>query len=276
MTEPAAAGPALTGRPVEAMASTPRRPAHILVAIPAHDEEVLLSGCLDHVTAAIMRARAIGAVDRAVVAVAARRCGDRTAQVARGRLADAEPEVEWIVVEDRTSATVAEVRRTAVDAAVPLLGQSGSAWLFNTDADSLVPADWISSALAVANLEEADAVAGLVELLDWDPPAGARLAYELLVTRGIHSAGHDHAYGANLAVRLDAYRTVGGFTSRRHGEDQDLLRRLRAARFRVATPLFPRVSTSGREDPRCAEGLGALLRRLAGTSDATRPADTQR
>ncbi len=268
MTEPAAAGPALTGPPVEATPSTPGLPVNIIVAIPAHDEELLLPGCLDHVAAAVTRARAIGAVDRVIVAVAAHRCRDRTAQVARARLTDAEPTVEWIVVEDRTSTTVAEVRRTAVDAAVPLLGQSSSVWLFSTDADSLVPVDWISSSLAVATLDGADAVAGLVELLDWNPPARARLAYELLVTRGIHSAGHDHAYGANLAVRLDAYRTVGGFTPRLHGEDHDLLRRLRAARFRVATPLFPRVSTSGREDSRCTDGLGSLLRRLAETSDA--------
>ncbi|WP_313823187.1 glycosyltransferase family 2 protein [Citricoccus sp.] len=268
MTEPAAARPAVTGWPVEVIPSAPHPPVDIIVAIPAHDEELLLPGCLDHVAAAVTWARAIGAVDRAVIAVAAHRCADRTAQVARARLTDAEPDVEWIVIEDRASATVAEVRRTAVDAAVPLLGQSSSAWLFNTDADSLVPADWISSSLAVATADEADAVAGLVDLLDWNPPAAARHAYELLVTRGIHSAGHDHAYGANLVVRLDAYQTVGGFTPRSHGEDHDLLRRLGAARFRVATPMFPRVSTSGREDPRCADGLGSLLRRLAESSDA--------
>lgn len=244
------------------------RPVDVIVAIPAHHEEELLPGCLDHALEAVRQARSEGCVGRAVVSVAAHHCTDRTAEVARLRLASAPPGVEWVVLEDRESATVAEVRRTAVNAAVPLLADTAGAWLFNTDADSLVPPGWITEGLQVAAREQAEAVAGLVEVQDWTAGPLVRRAYDALVARGIHRSGHDHAYGANLAVGLRAYRSVGGFTPLPHGEDHDLLRRLRAAGFRVATPLSPRVATSGREDPRCPDGLGALLHRIAEAAEA--------
>lgn len=274
-------------------------PAGVIVAIPAHDEEDLFPGCLDHVLAALRHARRAGSVDRAVVTVSAHRCTDRTAAVARqvlerqvltpqplgpGPSRGPHPgaAVEWIVLEDERSGTIAEVRRAAVEAGARRLedapGPTGVAaaagtWLFNTDADSLVPPEWITHTLQVAARERAVAVAGLVEVTGWDPPPQVRQAYEAIVARGVHGSGHGHAYGANLAVRLDAYRAVGGFTPRRHGEDHELLRLLREAGFSVATPLAPRVATSGRVDPRCPDGLGALLRRLAETpAAAPRPA----
>jgi hypothetical protein len=288
----------------------------VVVAIPAHNEQDLLPGCLEAVLAAIAHAQAEGAVGRAVVAVAAHRCTDRTAHVARYRLAAAAAHHDgsarddgsgghgtaggmagpptawdWVVVEDHDSATVAEVRRSAIEAATDRLdhlraqgrgpgfptgslgrgpgggqhagGTPEAVWLFNTDADSRVPPEWITGMLRVAAREGSSAVAGLVEVADWHAHPQARHAYDVLVARGIQGSRHDHAYGANLAVRLDAHQAVGGFTARPHGEDRDLLHRLRAAGFGVATPLSPRVTTSGREEPRCPDGLGALLHRLS-------------
>ncbi|MEO9247767.1 glycosyltransferase [Citricoccus nitrophenolicus] len=255
-------------------------PAGVLVAIPAHDEEDLLAGCLEQVLAALHHARSAGSIARAVVAVTAHRCTDRTAAVAREVLTRATLStglaVGWHVLEDEGSATIAEVRRAAVEAGARSLEDTAGAgdhgiWLFNTDADSLVPPEWITHTLRIAARERAVAVAGLVEVTGWEPPPSVLWAYDTLVARGLHGSGHDHAYGANLAVRLDAYRAVGGFTPRRHGEDHELLRRLRGAGHRVATPLSPRVSTSGRENPRCPDGLGALLRRL-GEASGTAPA----
>jgi hypothetical protein len=285
----------------------------VVVAIPAHNEQDLLPGCLEAVLAAIAHAQAAGAVGRAVVAVAAHRCTDRTAQVARHLLAaaaahrhgSARPPTaggtagppaawDWVVVEDHDSATVAEVRRSAIEAATGRLdhlrgpghgadvrtgsrgpgggqrpgGSLEPAWLFNTDADSRVPTEWITGMLRVAAREGSSAVAGLVEVAGWHAHPQARHAYDALVARGIQGTRHDHAYGANLAVRLDAHQAVGGFTPRPHGEDRDLLHRLRAAGFGVATPLSPRVTTSGREEPRCPDGLGALLHRLSCEADA--------
>ena len=133
----------------------------------------------------------------------------------------------------------------------------------NTDADSWVPPDWISATLSAMRAADAVAAAGLVEVVGWRAPASARRAYHALIEAGLHPWGHDHVYGANLAVRLDAYVTVGGFPARDHGEDHALVARLRSAAYRVATPRTPRVRTSGRTTGRCPDGLGALLGRLA-------------
>lgn len=285
-------GPTLNGPTVSGPAVTGPAPG-VIVAVPAHDEQDLLPACLGHVLTALDRAQSTGSIGPAVIAVAAHRCTDRTAEVARRALgldgsggphgrpaagavvaAGVEAGVAAVVLEDEASATIAEVRRVAVQAGARRLGREGGhgagrgaqgTWIFNTDADSQVPPEWITAGLEVAAQERAVAVAGLVEVAGWDPPPPVRQAYDALVARGIRGSDHEHAYGANLAVRLDAYRAVGGFTPRRHGEDHDLLRRLRAAGLTVATPLAPRVSTSGRQDARSPDGLGALLRRLAET-----------
>ncbi|MDO5495160.1 MAG: glycosyltransferase family 2 protein, partial [bacterium] len=94
-------------------------------------------------------------------------------------------------------------------------------------------------------------------------PEAARAEYARMVAAGIHGDTHEHVYGANLVVRLDAYLEVGGFERLDHGEDHRLVQRLREAGHRVATPLAPVVRTSGRITPRCPDGLGALLARLS-------------
>lgn len=251
----------MLGSPL-AVPSASMEPVNVVVAVPAHNEEELLPDCLEGVLTALDHARSTGKMDRGVVAVGAHRCADRTVEMARRTLASSLPATDWTVVEDMTSTTVAGVRREAVDAGSRLLDRADGAWLFNTDADSLVPAEWITSTLRAATKERAVAVAGLVSLMDWNPAPTVRQTYEALVSRGIHATGHDHVYGANLAVRLDAYRAVGGFALLLHGEDHDLLRRVRTAGLKVATPLAPLVQTSGRVDPRCPAGLGALLRQL--------------
>lgn len=236
-------------------------PAEVLVVIPAHNEEPSVSRCVHQVVAAIGRARSRGVVGRATVAVVAHRCTDRTALLAERALA-AHP-VHGVVIPDTDSTTVAEVRRRGVAAALAEVADPARTWLFNTDADSLVPPDWLTATLSAMRAEDAVAAAGLVEVVGWRAPASARRAYHGLIEAGLHPWGHDHVYGANLAVRLDAYLAVGGFPVRDHGEDHGLIARLRDAGYRVATPRAPRVRTSGRTTGRCPDGLGALLGRLA-------------
>ena len=233
----------------------------VLIAIPAHDEERTLPRCLGHVLAAIEHARAEGAAAAATVAVAAHRCSDRTEQLARAILAAAP--VRAVVLTDPDSPTIADVRRAAVGAALTGVTDPARTWLFNTDADSWVPPDWIPGLLAACRRAGAVGAAGMVEVEGWQASERAREAYAAIIAAGVHGSNHDHVYGANLAVRLDAYLAVGGFTAHRHGEDHDLVARLRATGHRVATPVVPRVITSGRLDPRCDQGLGALLRSLA-------------
>ncbi|MGJ3510009.1 glycosyltransferase [Enemella sp. A6] len=235
----------------------------VLVVIPAHNEEHAIRRCVSRVLAAVGQGRRAGLVDRATVVVVPHRCSDRTAELAA--LALAGQPVTGIVVPDTRSTTVAQVRRRGVEAGWTD-AQAGTAertWLFNTDADSWVPSDWITATLTTMRTDNAVAAAGLVDVVGWRASRAARRAYRALIQEGLHAGGHDHVYGANLVVRLDAYLAVGGFPHCEHGEDHALVARLRAAGYRVATPRTPRVATSGRTAGRCPDGLGALLGRLA-------------
>jgi hypothetical protein len=73
---------------------------------------------------------------------------------------------------------------------------------------------------------------------------------------------HDHVYGANLAVRADAYLDVGGFPQAVHGEDQALVDALAARGHRLLRTRDISVVTSGRLHGRARDGLAAHLLRL--------------
>jgi Glycosyltransferase like family 2 len=237
----------------------------VLVAIPAHDEQAEIAGCLEHLAVAVRQAQASPAYGRVRVAVAAHRCHDETFAVARDLLAGLPG--RHLVVRDEASTTVGEVRARLVAAGSADLDPSRT-WLLSTDADSHVPADWVTGSVAVARHAAAVAVAGMVELRDWDAPAEVLERYRALVAGGLTPDGHTHVYGANLAVRLDAYLRVGGFRAG-HGEDQDLVDRLRAAGEHVLSRFSPLVRTSARRPGRAEHGLGALLQRMQ--EDAVTP-----
>ncbi|WP_181780584.1 glycosyltransferase family 2 protein [Pseudonocardia pini] len=70
----------------------------------------------------------------------------------------------------------------------------------------------------------------------------------------------EHVYAANLGVRGEAFRQVGGFPAVVHGEEHALLARLRAHGFRVVVAPDVRVRTSSRTRGRATGGLADLLR----------------
>lgn len=92
-------------------------------------------------------------------------------------------------------------------------------------------------AVVVPAKDEADAVAGTIEVDDWsDHSAGVCEQYlALLRSRLLPGDRHTHAYGANLGVRASAYLAVGGFPDV-VGEDKALGDRLRDAGYDVRQP----------------------------------------
>jgi len=221
-------------------------PADVVVAVPARDEQSRLGACLESIRVAARAALASGAAGRVQVVVGANRCTDATVAVAESFL-ERRPVLRGLVLRDDVSATVGEVRRTAVQTAVRSLPRDpGTTWVFSTDADSTVPRAWITDTLRQARETGAVAVAGLVDLDSWHAGAHARLAYARIISAGVRAGGHDHVYGANLAVRLDAYVAVGGFEAVPVGEDRALVERLRAAGWVVLASVEPVVRTSAR------------------------------
>lgn len=250
-----------------------RRPAHapvdVVVAIPARDEQDRLGRCLRSVLASIRHARRRGHVAAAVVTVVAHQCSDATAEVARQVLLH-EPGSAVLTL-DRPAA-VGEVRDMAVRHGLHELGSEPvDAWVLSTDADTVVPRTWVSSIVAEARRSEAVCVVGMADLDAWYGDAQARQAYdEVLAAKLYGDDEHGHVYGANLAVRADAYLAIGGFPRPARGEDQELVDALAAAGHALLRTRRIRVVTSGRTHGRAAGGLADLLHGLH-AADASPP-----
>ena len=242
-------------------------PPDVVVAIPAHDEVEHLAGCLHAVADAVVHARAGRVIARAVVVVVAHRCTDGTAEVAVDVLRSRLDEVEFDVLRLDEQADVGAVRDLAVRHGLAGLGAPEHAWLFSTDADTVVPRDWITEALSEAAASDSVAVAGLTTLDRWIGSTAGRESYDDIIERGLYveadgRLAHRHVYGANLVVRCDAYLDVGGFPHHGHGEDQRLVDALAVTGHRVLRSRTLVVSTSGRMDGRARDGLAHLLLRL--------------
>lgn len=235
--------------------------ARIGVVVPARNEAELLPSCLAALRAAVAH-RGPEATPVRIVVVADG-CTDGTADTARaagvpvlsgGRAgggnvgAARDAGVRWLLAD-------------AADAGVP----PERLWVTTTDADSVVPSDWLEmhETAAASGL---DAVLGTVTVADWSgvPPDVAD-AFETAYSawKEVEAAVHPHVHGASLGVRGSAYLACGGFPALEVGEDVALVRALeRAGASILRTPASP-VATSSRRTPRVSGGVGSDIARLA-------------
>ena len=134
-------------------------------------------------------------------------------------------------------------------------------WLATTDADTLVPADWLVRHLRYAAAGW-DAVVGTITVTSWagHPPEVPLLFHEHYATaRGTHP----HVHGANLGFRAVAYLAAGGFSPSPTAEDHALIDSLTAAGRRVLRTTEVSVVTSARRRARAPLGFSHLLSTLA-------------
>jgi glycosyltransferase involved in cell wall biosynthesis len=233
----------------------------VAVVVPARDEAALVGGCI----ASVLAARVPPGCDRWVVVVADR-CTDATATLVGERLGDGG---EVLV---SGAGNVGAARRVGSAAALARFVAAGrslrSVWLLGTDADGTVPVGWIES-----HLRQADAgavgVAGTVAVPSFaeHPPEVAQAFADRYVVEA--DGSHAHVHGANLGVRADAYRDVGGWRPLATGEDHDLWGRLRAAGHSLISTLEAPVLTSGRRAGRAPAGFAGLLASLAEPVEGT-------
>lgn len=221
----------------------------VVVVVPAADEALLLPGCLTALRAAADRLRAArpGVLVETVVVLDA--CTDDSARVVA-----AFGEVRAVSVAARS---VGVARRAGADHALAA-GAGPDVLLASTDADSRVPAHWLTALVALAD-DGADLVLGTVEPVDL--PAAIAQAYR----SGYDPADeHAHVHGANLAIRADVYRRLGGWPPVRGHED-----RLLAAAAVLAGDVRIRrvggiaVATAARLEGRTPVGFAGYLRALA-------------
>ncbi|AZG46859.1 glycosyltransferase [Gordonia insulae] len=215
----------------------------VVVVVPAHNEEELLPACL--AALGIAADRVDVQVETVVVLDA---CTDATRHVVP-------PEVITIAC---ATQSVGAARRAGfarhLDPAT-----DGATWFATTDADSEVPADWLVTHLSSAAAGH-DAFVGTIAPKSWD--SWSAHTRELFDERYVTDDDHHHVHGANLGIRADWYRRIGGFSARTGDEDVELVRRLHAIRARVDRSARSPVLTSTRPDGRTDDGFAAYLRGL--------------
>ncbi|WP_202421805.1 glycosyltransferase [Gordonia sp. SID5947] len=215
----------------------------IVVVVPAHNEERLLPACITALDDAM---RAVAVPTELVVVLDA--CTDGSARLVPAH-------VTTVVSSARS---VGAARRIGFDRHLGL-ARPERTWFATTDADSEVPPDWLATHLGAAG-RGAEAFVGTIVPKNWDNWS-ARTA-TMFGDRYQPGEGHVHVHGANLGVRADWYRRLGGFVARTGDEDVDLVRRLEAAGARIARSGRSPVTTSTRIDGRTDAGFSSYLQRL--------------
>jgi len=226
----------------------------VAVVVPAHDEEDLLPGCLAACQAALREAERGAGPLRGQLIVVADACRDRTADRARAAGA-AVLGIDARSVGAARAAGFAEALRRSGP------GDPGRVWLATTDADTLVPPDWLIRQLGHAR-DGWDAVVGTVTVRDWTGHAGHVPDRFAAQYRWPGGGPHPHVHGANLGLTAAAYRASGGFRGLATAEDHALVQALEEAGQRVLRTAEVSVVTSARRQARAPFGFGHLLASL--------------
>lgn len=203
-------------------------------------------------------------------------CRDDSLAVARAAAAHA---LFPVVIEEaaQPAANAGHARHGAMLLGLRTLGERPGV-LLTTDADSAPAPDWVTAMMA--GLARADVVAGRVLRVVTRPnPLQDRLEryYEALyaLRRSLDPVAwegtvtHHHASGANLGLRADTYRALGGFLPLASGEDARLVDDAGRAGLRVRRDAAAIVYTSDRRRGRAEHGLAQSLLALDRGDGAT-------
>lgn len=237
------------------MTFSPVEISTIAVVVPARNEELRLPRCLAAISAAGVALRAVEVhPPRLRVLVVADRCTDATRDIA----------AQWPGVElvDSDAGRVGAARAAGIDHLLTTENARGvrndRVWIACTDADSAAPTEWLQVQLqhARAGIELA---LGTVAPDPQELAAGVLAAWRL---RHLVTDGHPHVHGANLGIRGDTYRAVGGFRDVAVHEDVLLSLAVRAAGGTVISSAAGTVLTSGRTHGRAPMGMATYLREL--------------
>jgi glycosyltransferase involved in cell wall biosynthesis len=225
---------------------------HIAVVVPARDEADHIGANLDAI--AVARRTLPASVTSATIVVVDG-WGDETAAVARQHLGSSD------VLVETGARSVGAARRTGSAAALATSPVAADrTWLASTDADTIVPPDWLERQVAEAQ-RGTIALAGVVTLREDDAvDPRVRLRFDATYGSAVDD-GHHHVHGANFGCRGDAYELVGGWRPVDHSEDHDLWRRLTGV-GRVKALGSLTVATSARLVGRAPSGFADDLRAL--------------
>lgn len=251
-----------------------RGPYRAIVAIPARNEAELIGRCL-----LAMEKQSVAGHMAVGVLVLVNGTTDATYREAQC-LAEQLRSIDIHLVEaslppGRCDAGTA--RQCAARVACTLPARADAA-LFLTDADSIVPPDWLQRYGELIWQQGYDAVAGGVDVLidagaafphalqeriRWEKAHETRLdAIEAWLDPCPHDCWprHYQASGANIAIRCDLCRTLARSQWPACGEDKALIAAVEARDGRVRHDTSLRVATSGRLFGRARGGMADTIR----------------
>lgn len=208
------------------------------VVIPAHNEEHHIAACLTSVLFAAEHPALAGQPVSVVVVLDA--CSDQTELIVSA---------QGVVRMEVSFQNVGKARATGADH----LLAAGATWLAFTDADTVVPHDWLARQIGF----KADAVCGTVEVDSWNIHGDLVRSKYMELYQFIEN--HRHIHGANLGLSADAYRNAGGFQHLTAHEDVHLVADLKRIGAHIVWTATNPVITSARKDYKCRGGFGEYL-----------------
>lgn len=211
------------------------------VVIPAHNEEHHIAACLTSVLYAAGHPSLAGQPVSVIVVLDD--CSDQTEQIVSAH------GVAGIEVSFQN---VGKARATGADH----LLAAGARWLAFTDADTVVPNDWLARQIEF----KADAVCGTVEVDSWNDHGDLVRSKYMELYQFIEN--HRHIHGANLGLSAEAYRNAGGFQHLTAHEDVHLIADLKRVGAHIIWTATNPVITSARKDYKCRGGFGEYLANL--------------
>lgn len=226
----------MSTRPIEA----------VIVVIPVQNEEDLLRRCLDAIACAVHRVS--GQLDVSVTLVLDS-CVDGSAGIASTW------PLEMVSVQ---SNNVGASRRVGVETALAQHSarELDAVWIANSDADSVVPPNWLTHQVKLAN----SGAALMIGTVRPDPADLDPTQLEQWSSTHLLSEAGGHVYGANLGVRASVYRAAGGFAPVEEHEDVLLVEQVRALGAPIVETDECWVLTSGRAVGRTPGGFARYMR----------------
>lgn len=225
-------------------------PWHVCVLIPAHNEEKLLPRCLYSVLAACKQLPYQTTSD---IILAVDSSTDNTLNVGikilknRGTV---------LIINE---SNVGCARKIATEAALMhYQGPLNKCWLAHTDADCKVPKNWLVEQIKLAN-SGVQGVTGIVKVdsyAEHDKNVPAKFLNQYVINP---NGTHPHIHGANMGVRADIYKMIGGWRELATAEDHDLWNRLSLLNIKQVSDAKLCVLTSGRKIGRAPNGFAAKL-----------------
>lgn len=261
------------------MRSIGQSPATVIVAIPAHNEAERIEACLR----ALSEQRSLDGTTLPPgtfsVILYVNNSTDGTDAVARSLIGTLPYDLDILKVWlDDADASAGGARRLAMaEAARRLEAVAGNGILMTTDADTVVPPEWIAHAISIIG-NGVDAVTGGLVL---DAADEARLPVHLKARGALEARyggllcelesrfdpqdydpwpRHADEPGASLALTLASFKAIKGVPRQALGEDKALCNALRREGFRIRHAPELSVTTSGRLTGRACGGCADTMR----------------